>query len=117
MSKVEGRHFEGGAYRDSDVGKNDYSGFLSPIVLQAFGDYMRQHQLQSNGEMRGSDNWKQGIPKEEYFKSFLRHCLDLWLEYDGYESRDGIDEALGGLMFNLQGYWHELLKERRCESE
>ena len=49
-------------------------------------------------------------------KSLLRHAIDLWLEHDGFESRDGIDEALGGLLFNAQGYWLELLKEREAKA-
>lgn len=108
-----GRHFATGAYRDSDEGKNDYEGFLSPLVIQAFGDYMTKHRRQSDGEIRDSDNWQQGIPSAEYMKSAWRHLHDLWMEHRGFESRDGIDEALGGLLFNVMGYWHELLKERR----
>ena len=106
-----GRYFETGAYRDTDAGKNDYEGFLDPLVIEAFGDYMTKHRLQSDGEMRDSDNWQRGIPREQYMKSAWRHFLDLWQEHRGYASRDGIDEALGGLVFNILGYWHEHLKE------
>lgn len=107
-----GRYFETGAYRDSDAGKPDYEGYLSPLVIQAFGDYMTRHRVQSDGRLRDSDNWQNGIPREEYMKSLWRHFLDLWLEHLVHPSRDGLEEALGGLLFNLQGYWHELLKER-----
>jgi hypothetical protein len=107
-----GRYFDTGAYRDADADKPDYAGFQSSIVNRAFGEYMQRHRLQSDGQMRGSDNWKRGIPKDEYFRSFKRHAEDLFLEWEGYDSRDGIDEALGGLMFNLQGFWMELLRER-----
>jgi len=107
-----GRYFDTGAYRDSDSDKPDYAGFQSSIVNRAFGEYMQRHRLQSDGQMRGSDNWKRGIPKDEYFRSFKRHAEDLFLEWEGYDSRDGLDEALGGLMFNLQGFWMELLRER-----
>ncbi|HET6496636.1 MAG TPA: hypothetical protein VFH61_14860 [Thermoleophilia bacterium] len=107
-----GRHFAGGAYRDTDVGKIDFEGFLNPLVLQAFGEYMERHRVQSNGELRDSDNWQAGMPRSVYMKSLLRHAHDLWMEHRGYASRDGIDEALGGLLFNVCGFWLELLKER-----
>lgn len=108
-----GRYFESGAYRDGEEGKPDYEGFLSPLVIQAYGAYMHKHRRQSDGEMRASDNWQRGIPKDEYMKSAFRHFMDLWLEHRGHESRDGIEEALGALLFNIMGYWHELLKEEK----
>lgn len=107
------RTFETGATRDTEEGKNDYEGFLSPLVLEAFGDYMTKHRIQADGNLRDSDNWQKGIPKSAYMKSAWRHFLDLWKEHRGYSSREGIEEALGGLLFNIMGYWHELLKERR----
>jgi len=105
------REFDTGATRDIEEGKNDYEGFLSPAVLQAYGDYMTKHRVQADGELRPSDNWQQGIPKDVYIKSALRHIMDLWLEHRGYPSRDGIEAALGGLLFNIMGYWFESLKE------
>lgn len=106
-----GRYFESGAYRDSVDEKFDYEGFLSPLVLEAYGAYMHKHRRQSDGEMRDSDNWQRGIPREQYMKSAWRHFMDLWSAHRGYPSRDGLDEALGGLLFNVMGYWHECLKE------
>jgi len=108
-----GRYFETGAYRDTDAGKNDYEGFLSPLVLLAFGDYMTEHRTQSDGELRDSDNWQKGIPRDQYIKSAFRHFVDLWLAHrgQGHLSRSDMHEALAGLFFNIQGYWHELLKE------
>jgi hypothetical protein len=108
-----GRYFESGSYRDTDETKNDYEGFIDPNVLVAYGDYMAKHRMQSDGHMRESDNWQSGIPMREYVKSALRHALDLWLHHRTENSRDGIDEALGGLLFNVMGYWSELLKHRR----
>jgi hypothetical protein len=110
-----GRYFASGAYRDGDAEKADYEGFLSPLVIEAFGDYMTKHRLQSDGQLRDSDNWQQGIPRSVYMKSAWRHFLDLWKEHRGLPSRDGLDEALGGLLFNVLGYWHEVLVERRGE--
>lgn len=109
-----GRYFEGGAYRDTDEGKHDYEGYLSPLVLQAYGEYMTKHRMQSDGNLRDSDNWQHGIPRDQYMKSAFRHFMDWWLEHRGYQSREGMDEALGGLLFNLCGYWHETLKEDRA---
>ena len=105
------RKFDTGATRDNDENKPDYEGFLSPIVIQAYGAYMLKHQVQADGEVRPSDNWAKGIPMDAYMQSAWRHFLDLWLEHRGYGSRDGIEEALGGLFFNIMGYWHEYLKE------
>jgi hypothetical protein len=105
-----GRYFESGAYRDSADDKPRYAGFLSPLVIRAYGQYMLKHQKQSDGNMRGPDNWKLGMDQHEYLESAWRHLLDLWLEDEGHESRDGIGEALGGLLFNVMGYWHEHLK-------
>jgi hypothetical protein len=110
--KVAGRYFETGAYRDTDENKPDYEGFLSPLVIRAFGAYMAKHRVQSDGHLRDSDNWQKGIPRDQYMKSAWRHFLDLWLEHRSVPSRDGLDEALGGLLFNICGYWHETLKER-----
>lgn len=115
VAKTEGRYFDGGAYRDNDDGKLDYEGFLSPLVLEAYAQYLNAHREQSDGVIRASDNWQQGVPLDQYMKSAWRHFMDLWQEHRGYESRDGLDEALGGLLFNIMGYWLETLKERRGE--
>src|ERR1700754_2521147 len=37
------RQFSTGATRDTDAGKVDYEGFLSPYALKAFGEYMDRH--------------------------------------------------------------------------
>ncbi len=112
--KKEGeiREFSSGATRDQDTNKIDFEGFLSPIVLERFGLYMLKHQTQSNGSLRSSDNWKKGIPKDAYIKSAFRHFHDWWMEHDGYNSREGVEDALMGLLFNVMGYTHEILKEK-----
>lgn len=106
------RKFETGATRDIDTAKLDYEGFLSPIVLEAFAKYMHKHRIQPDGKLRDSDNWQKGIPKSAYMKSGIRHFMDWWMEHRGYESRDGLDDALCGLIFNAMGYLFETLKER-----
>jgi hypothetical protein len=110
----EGRYYEGGAYRDTADGKYVYNGFLSPLVLREFARYMHKHRLQSDGHMREADNWKKGLKVQDTFESFMRHVWDIWLEFDGEPSRDGMFEALGGALFNLQALWLELLRDNRA---
>jgi hypothetical protein len=105
------RTFVTGATRDSDETKNDYEGFLSPTVIRAFGDYMTVHRHQADGQIRASDNWQAGIPKDVYMKSLWRHFLDLWTAHRGSKDPVKIKEALCALMFNVMGYLHEVLKE------
>lgn len=120
------RHFDTGATRDSEDGKLDFEGFLSPRVLWAFAEYMDAHRVQTDGDLRASDNWQKGIPLDAYMKSLLRHAVDLWLIHRGHEVRrpeDGkvvtLADALGACMFNVQGYWHETLKREggACSGE
>lgn len=106
------RNFESGATRDDNKGKPDFEGFLSPLVIKRYGEYMDKHRKQADGKLRDSDNWKKGIPKETYIKSAWRHFLDWWLEHRGHKSREGIEEALMALLFNVMGYAYELLKEK-----
>jgi len=112
------REFKTGATRDDDSYKNDYEGFLSPLFLEAFGNYMTKHRKQADGKLRDSDNWQKGIPLSAYIKSLWRHFLDLWFLHRGYKRFDIKDghkitkiEALCAIFFNTQGYAHELLKE------
>ena len=114
------RTFETGATRNLDTNKNDYEGFLSPLALEAFGDYMTAHRKQADGTIRDSDNWQKGIPKTAYMKSMWRHFMDLWKLHRGYEVKspeDGhtvtVKEACCALLFNVMGYLHETIKEKK----
>lgn len=107
------RRFDTGATRDTDENKLDYEGFLSPLVLQRFAEYMHKNRHLKDGSLRDSDNWQRGIPLDAYMKSGFRHFMDWWREHRHLESREGVEEALCGLIFNAQGYLHELLKEKR----
>jgi hypothetical protein len=111
------RIFKSGATRDTEENKPDFEGYLSPLVIRGFGDYMLKHQTCADGSKRGSDNWQGlfGEGKEHYdvcMKSLLRHVLDLWLFHRGYKGRDNIEEALYAIMFNTQAYLHKLLLEK-----
>lgn len=105
------RTFSTGATRDSDDHKIDFEGFLSPIVLQRYGEYMHHHRKQADGKLRDSDNWQKGISKDAYMKSLLRHVHDVWMNHRGYKGREDIQQALCGVLFNAMGYLYEDLKQ------
>lgn len=110
------RTFGTGATRDIEEGKLDFEGFLSPIVLEAYGNYMNKHRKQADGKLRDSDNWKKHFGKNHYevcMKSLLRHVMDLWLEEEGWASRDGIEDALMGSLFNIMAYADKYFKENK----
>jgi len=112
------RKFDSGATRNLDNNKLDYEGFLNPLVLEEFAKYMNLHRKQKDGTIRDSDNWQKGIPKEVYMKSMWRHFLDFWKMHRRYKAINPDNnlpftkkELLSALMFNIQGYLYELIKE------
>jgi hypothetical protein len=107
------RHFNTGATRDDDLTKLDYEGFLSPLVLERFAEYMNKHRKQADGKLRASDNWQKGIPRDAYIKSAWRHFIDVWKFHRGLKGRDTMEEALCALIFNTMGYLHEILTHRK----
>ena len=106
------RYNDTGATRDSDEGKYDYEGFFSPLVIERFAEYMHKHRFQADGRVRDSDNWQKGMPKAWYMKSGWRHFFDWWKEHRGWPTKEGLQEALCGLIFNAMGYLHEVIKEQ-----
>lgn len=109
------REFDSGATRDDDTGKIDYEGFLSPLVLKRYAEYLQKHRVQADGKLRDSDNW-QGLFGEEHYnvcmKSATRHFLDWWLEHRGHNlSKDGIQDAICAVIFNAMAYLLKILKE------
>lgn len=106
------RTFDTGATRDTDHGKYDYEGFLSPPVLERYAEFMHGHRTLPDGSTRDSDNWQQGIPFGVYMKSMWRHFFDVWAWNRGYKIQDHIEIALCALLFNVMGYLHELLKDK-----
>jgi hypothetical protein len=112
------RRFDTGATRDTDEGKFDFEGFLSPAVIEAFARYMHSKRRMPDGGTRDSDNWQKGIPLDVYMKSTWRHFFDLWKAHRGLPAPP-LEETLCALLFNAQGYLHEHLKEtaRPCPCE
>jgi hypothetical protein len=112
------RTFPSGATRDLDNNKPDYEGYISPLVLEAYGRYMLKHQYQADGSMRASDNWTKGMPRKVYAKSLFRHFMDVWLLIRGYSehSREkSLVDALCAMLFNTMGLLHEVLIKRDLE--
>lgn len=110
--------FDSGATRDSDDDKLDYDGFLSPLVIRRYAEYLHEHRIQADGKKRDSDNWQKGIPFVTYIKGLFRHFVDLWTLHRGIpvkDRKDGHDifkeEACCAVIFNASGYLHELLKD------
>ena len=107
------RVFDTGATRDDDSTKIDYDGFLSPLVLEAYGNYLHKHRIQSDGQLRDSDNWKKGIPIKQYIKSKWRHFMRTWgLTYLKWTEEEMVD-SLCAELFNTMGMLHEVLKGKR----
>lgn len=107
------RRFSTGATRDVDESKFDYEGFLSPLALKRFAEYMHANRRQKDGSLRDSDNWQKGIPLDAYMKSAWRHFVNLWLSHRGQQADEDIETSLVALMFNVQGYLHEVLKAKQ----
>lgn len=109
------RKFKSGALRDNDTDKIDFEGFLSPLVLERFGEYMHRHRNTADG-VRDSDNWQHLFGESHCdvcMKSLLRHVMDLWLFHRGYQGRDDIEDALCGVLFNTQAYLYKLLIDKQ----
>lgn len=108
------RQFETGATRDTDSGKLDFEGFLSPLVLERYAEYMHTKRHLSDGSLRDSDNWQRGIPVPVYMKSLWRHFFSVWKSY-----RKGPvqEEELCALLFNAMGMLHETLKAQELNED
>lgn len=116
------RNFKSGATRNSNEGKYDYEGFLSPIVIEAYGKYMHGHRKQADGKIRDSDNWQKHFGENHFavcIKSLWRHIIDLWFLHRGYKRIDKQDnheinkeETLMAILFNTMAYADKLLKDK-----
>ena len=106
---------------DTEEGKIDYEGFLSPLAVRRYSEYMDRHRHQADGKIRSSDNWQKGMPLSSYMKSLWRHFMAAWTCHRGPWVRDNpntaMEEALCGVIFNANGYLHELMKKRQERGE
>ena len=114
------REWDTGGKRDTEEGKLDYEGFLSPVVIQRFALYMHKHRKMKDGSYRDSDNWQRGFGtfKEHAvtcMKSLTRHFMHVWRIHrcDEECALDDLEEALCGVMFNTMVWLHRLLKSKR----
>ena len=112
------RSFDTGATRSSDASRYDPEGFLSPIVIERFCEYMNKHRVQPDGSIRASDNWQKGIPRAMTMKGMWRHMLHLWTRHRGYTVQDKMattctEDDLCAIMFNAQGLLFEILKKEQ----
>ena len=106
------RQFETGATRNLEEGKLDFEGFLSPLVLERYAQYMDSHRVQADGKLRDSDNWQKGMPLNVYMKSGFRHFFTWWKAHRGLPTLEPLEEAICALLFNSMGYLHEYLKKK-----
>jgi hypothetical protein len=110
------RTFDSGATRDTDEGKLDWEGFISPVAMRVFSEYMHLHRLQSDGTLRTADNWQKGMPRRQYIKSLIRHTWDLWLAWRvDPEDTKAIVALLCAILFNTQGLLLEIALGRSVE--
>lgn len=105
----EATYYSSGATRDSREGKPVFDKFLSVQVLRSYGAYMHEHRKQSDGRLRTGDNWKHGIPENDYLESMFRHFLDVWESHENGDRRQ-LEESLNAVLFNAIGMQHENLK-------
>lgn len=100
--------FSTGALRTDSTDKPDYEGYLSPLAMEAFGQYMTKHRKLPDGTLRASDNWQLGIPDESYMKSLWRHMVTLWKCHRRYKCDETMEDSLCAIIFNAQGRLHTL---------
>lgn len=108
------RTFDSGATRASLGDKPQYEGYLNPLVLHRFAQYMQRHQTMEDGSRRAPDNWQKGIPKDALIDSGIRHIIDIWLHHRGYSyaAREDLEESLCAAMFFTMAYLHSVLEDK-----
>lgn len=115
IENVRMREFVTGATRDVEETKIDYEGFLSPLVIEAYGRFMDRHRRTPRG-LRDSDNWQKGIPLNVYMKSGFRHFCEWWSMHRKWkpDNIENAEEFICALLFNASGYLHERLVAARA---
>lgn len=120
MSEI--RKFDSGATRDTNKNKLDFEGFFSPEVLERRAQYMNKHRVQSDGNLRDSDNWQNLFGPDHFkvcIKSSSRHYQDMWKLHRGIPAFDekgnvvNLEDAICALMFNCEAYLLKILKDKR----
>ena len=124
MDEARVRKFKTGATRNVAKGRPQYGGYYSPLSFRRYGEYMAKHQVQSDGTIRASDNWKHGISRRAFRESLERHWVELWTITDEMwgitpvkTSTEDIQETLCAIIFNAQGLLHEILIDRDTPKE
>jgi len=110
------RQFDSGATRDTEEGKLDYEGFLSPLVVKRYAEYLDKHRIQSDGNLRDSDNWQKLFGDKHFdvcMKSSWRHFMDVWLQHRGHKGQQSIEDSICGVLFNMQAYLFKILQEKK----
>jgi len=116
----EMRKFNTGGTRDDCDNKPDFESFLSPLVIQKYAEYMHKNRKMKDGTIRDGDNWQKGFGDKHYdvcMKSLWRHFFDMWMEHRGNNSREGLESAINGILFNTMAYYHQYLKEKGGKDE
>lgn len=114
------RNFKSGATRDTDENKLDYEGFISPLILERFAEYMNKHRIQADGKIRDSDNWQKLFGDKHLdvcMKSGFRHFMAWWKEHRGIKTDDGIEDNICALIFNANAYLFKLLKDKKTKDK
>jgi hypothetical protein len=109
----ENRVFDTGATRSPLGTKPEYAGFISPLVIKRFGEYMHKHRTQADGKVRSADNWQKNIDMDSLNDSKIRHDMDIWLHSRGYseEAAEPLEEALCACMFNTMAILKQVLEQ------
>lgn len=110
------RKFDTGASRDTDAGKLDFEGALSPRVLRRYVEFLHSKRPMPDGTVRDSDNWQKGMPRDVYMKSAWRHFMAFWENHRQQPADEDLEEAICATIFNLMGYLHEHLKEKNTSA-
>lgn len=111
------QHFETGANRSASDDKLDIEGFVSPLVVHRYSQFMHRNRKLPDGTLRQSDNWQLGIPLDNYAKSLARHVNDVRLHHDNFGelATDTLENSLCAVIFNASGYLFELEKKKLNE--
>lgn len=101
--------YEQGATREGEDDKLDIEGFLSPLVIEAYSQYMHFNRKLPDGTMRSGSDWQNGMPFNRLMRSMWRHFKDCWMEHRLWTTKEGRVFALCGLLFNTIAYLHQVL--------